>query len=82
MILRKVSRQFVLLEYEALGTNSTTRIERKVYRTLPKYKKYFIDNLRTSLTPHYPKPPHIYDLPKIHKDNVPVWPIVSFRLVR
>lgn len=31
------------------------------------------------LTPYYSKPPHLYGLPKIHKDNIPLRPITSSR---
>jgi hypothetical protein len=34
-------------------------------------------NLKHKLTPYHSKPPHLYGLPKIHKPNIPLRPIVS-----
>jgi hypothetical protein len=33
--------------------------------------------LKRKLTPHHSKPPHLYGLPKIHKPDIPLRPIVS-----
>ena len=38
---------------------------------------YVDDKLRDHLTPCYSNPPQLYGLPKIHKDGVPMCPIVS-----
>ena len=64
-------------KYTLLKKNPTKSLETKVYKTLVKYKTEFNDRMRSQLTPHYSKPPHIYGLPKIHKPTIPVRPIVS-----
>ncbi|XP_045477895.1 uncharacterized protein LOC123683043 [Harmonia axyridis] len=67
-------------EYKKLKKDPTSSVENRVYRTLHKYKDEFPDPYtRSRLTPHYSKPPHIYGLPKIHKENIPLRPIVSSR---
>lgn len=66
-------------EYIELNKNPTAQIERNVYKSLFKHKNYFQDKVRSRLTPHYSKPPHIYGLPKVHKENIPLRPVVSSR---
>lgn len=66
-------------KYRLLKSDPTSSIERKIYSTLKKYKEHIPDRLRTSLTPHYSKPPHLYGLPKIHKPDIPLRPITSSR---
>jgi predicted GIY-YIG superfamily endonuclease len=66
-------------DYSLLNKDPTSQIERKVYKTLVKYKHLIPDKVRTRLTPHYSKVPHIYGLPKVHKEGVPLRPIVSSR---
>ncbi|XP_054259256.1 uncharacterized protein LOC128984000 [Macrosteles quadrilineatus] len=65
--------------YTQLKKDPTETFERKIASTLRKHKKFFSDKQRTRLTPHHSKIPHMYGLPKIHKPNVPLRPIVSSR---
>jgi hypothetical protein len=62
-------------EYEILKSNPTSCLERKVNEALKlkEIKKY----TRLELAPRYCKAPHIYGLPKIHKADLPLRPIVS-----
>jgi hypothetical protein len=62
-------------EYEVIKSNPTSCLERKVNEALKlkEIKKY----TRLELAPRYCKAPHIYGLPKIHKADVPLRPIVS-----
>ncbi|XP_054257427.1 uncharacterized protein LOC128982491 [Macrosteles quadrilineatus] len=66
-------------KYTQLKKDPTETFERKIATTLRKHKKFFSDKQRTRLTPHHSKIPHMYGLPKIHKPNVPLRPIVSSR---
>lgn len=65
--------------YSKLAKDPTPTIERCIYKVLFKYKDSLDDRMRSKLTPHYSKPPHFYGLPKVHKPNVPLRPIVSSR---
>lgn len=64
-------------QYTKLNKDPTKSIERKIYTTLFKHKGEFTNIERTQITPHFSKPPHFYGLPKIHKPNIPLRPIVS-----
>ena len=66
-------------KYTQLNKDPTESFERKVASTLRKHKKYFSEKRRTFLTPHHSKVPHMYGLPKIHKQDVPLRPIISSR---
>lgn len=63
--------------YTKLTKDPTQTIENKIRTILFKHKHEFTDLERRLLTPHYSKPPHFYGLPKIHKPNIPLRPIVS-----
>src|SRR5436190_6423105 len=65
--------------YTLLNKDPTGSFERKVASTLRKHKQYFSEEKRTRLTPHHSKIPHMYGLPKIHKPDVPLRPIISSR---
>ncbi len=66
-------------KYTELKKDPTESFERKVASTLRKHKNFFTDKMRSRLTPHHSKIPHMYGLPKIHKPNIPLRPIVSSR---
>jgi hypothetical protein len=71
---------FSLLEsgvYEPLKKDPTSQIERKIQRLLSKHKSILSTDLKRKLTPYHSKPPHLYGLPKIHKPDIPLRPIVS-----
>jgi hypothetical protein len=44
---------------------------------LSKHKTTLPIDLKHRLTPYHSKPPHLYGLPKIHKPDIPLRPIVS-----
>lgn len=73
----KISDVLKAGKYTLLKKDPTKTFESKIERTLRKHKQYFKDEHRSKLTPHYSKTPHMYGLPKIHKPNVPLRPIVS-----
>jgi hypothetical protein len=64
------------VEYTKLKSNPSKSLETKVNKALEKSGE-FEDKLRYRLAPKNCRAPHIYGLPKIHKDNVPLRPIVS-----
>jgi hypothetical protein len=71
---------FSLLEpevYETLSKDPTAQIERKIRQLLTKHKTVIPVALKRKLTPYHSKPPHLYGLPKIHKPDIPLRPIVS-----
>ena len=63
--------------YKKLKKDPTQSIENKIYKTLFKFKNEFTDFERMKLTTHHSKPPHLYGLPKIHKPEIPLRPIIS-----
>lgn len=75
----KVAEVLKVGKYTLLNKDPTKSFENKIEKTLRKHKQYFTKEQRTKLTPHHSKTPHMYGLPKIHKDNVPLRPIVSSR---
>jgi hypothetical protein len=71
---------FSLLEwgvYEPLHKDPTSRIERKIQKLLSKHKSVLPTDMKWKLTPYHSKPPHLYGLPKIHKPDIPLRPVVS-----
>lgn len=75
----KITETLQAGKYTLLTKDPTESFERKVANTLRKHKALFSDKQRTRLTPHHSKIPHMYGLPKIHKPNVPLRPIISSR---
>lgn len=62
--------------YTKLNSDPTRKLEGKVHKVVTEIK----DQLATytkQLTPRFCKPPHIYGLPKIHKEGYPLRIIVS-----
>ena len=57
----------------------TLKTERKLSQTLGKNKDLIPQTKYRQLIQHYSQLPHIYGLPKIHKDGIPLRPIVSNR---
>jgi hypothetical protein len=63
--------------YELLCKGPTATIERKVQKLLSKHKTVLPTDIEHKLTPCHSRPPHLYGLPKIHKPDIPLKPIVS-----
>jgi hypothetical protein len=63
--------------YEPLPKDPTTKIERKIRMLLSKHKTALPTELKLRFTPYYSKPRHLYGLPKVHKPDIPLRPIVS-----
>jgi hypothetical protein len=63
--------------YEPLPKNPIAQVEREVQKLLPKHKTVLPTDLKHKLTPYHSKPPCLYGLPKIHKPDIPLKPIVS-----
>ena len=57
----------------------TPKMEMNLSRILGKNKDLIPQTKYRQLIQHYSKLPHIYGLPKIHKDGIPLKPIVSNR---
>jgi hypothetical protein len=63
--------------YEILHKDPTSQIERKIWKLLTKHKPVLPAALKHKLTPYQSKPPHLYGLPKIHKPDITLRPILS-----
>ena len=66
-------------KYKILKKDPTKTYENKVGAALKTLKGTLSDAQISRLTPRNSKAPHFYGLPKIHKNNVPLRPIVSSR---
>ena len=65
--------------YEELKRDPTPTLQRKLNSKLLDLKKTdVIDIQRYRLRCRVPQPPKLYGLPKLHKPNIPMRPIVSF----
>ena len=65
--------------YCKVKKDPTLKTERKLSQILGKNKDLIPQTKYSQLIQHYSKLPHIYGLPKIHKDGIPLRPIVSNR---
>ena len=65
--------------YYKVKNDPTMETERKLSQILCKNKDLIPQTKYRQLIQHYSKLPHIYDLPKIHKNDIPLRPIVSNR---
>jgi hypothetical protein len=63
--------------YECLPEDPTAKVERKVHTLLSKHKTALPTVLKHTLTPYHSKPPHLYGLPKVHKPDILLRPMVS-----
>ena len=63
--------------YEPIEKDPTLKIERRIRCLLSKHKTSLPTRVKQSLSPYYTKPPHLYGLPKIHKPDIPLRPIIS-----
>ena len=76
----RIQEHLSLRAYKKLDKDPTDSIKRKLgtilYKLLKENKtsKSFHDSSRVL----HPRPPHINGLPKIHKEGVPIRPIVAF----
>ena len=66
-------------DYCKLKKDPTLKMERKLSQILSKNKYLILQTKYRQLIQHYSKLPHIYGLPKIHKDGIPLRHIVSNR---
>jgi hypothetical protein len=62
---------------EPLFEDPTSQIDRRIQKLLSKHKTGILIYLKQKLIPDYTKHPHLYGLPKTHKQDVPLRPIVS-----
>ena len=65
--------------YKKMKRNPTTRVETRISSALKELeqKGYLSNKQRLSLSPSFSTAPQIYGLPKIHKEGIPLQPIVS-----
>jgi hypothetical protein len=63
--------------YEPLLKDPTPKVERKIWKLLSQHKTTLPVSVKHKLTPYHSKPPHLYGLPKIHKPDISLGPIVS-----
>jgi hypothetical protein len=63
--------------YEPLPKDPTAEVERKLQKLLSKHKTTLLIDLKYKPTPYHSKPLHLYSLPRIHKPDIPLRPIVS-----
>ena len=66
--------------YEELKRDPTPALQRKLNSKMLKLKKTDAIDIRRyyRLRCPVPQPPKLYGLPKLHKPNIPIRPIVSF----
>lgn len=62
--------------YSKIKKDLTLKLERELSKSMSKNNNYFIMNKCKRLTHHYIKLPHMHVLPKIHKDGIPLRPLV------
>lgn len=76
---KKITELLQETTYTKMKKDPTKRIETDIQRTLVKLqdKGEITPSEAFRLRPGDSKAPHLYGLPKIHKDNVPLRPIVS-----
>ena len=65
--------------YLCISRNPTTRVEKQVSEALRSLhqKNVITDSTYKRLNPQYSYPPQMYGLPKIHKEDIPMRPIVA-----
>jgi hypothetical protein len=63
--------------YEPLSKDFITKVEMKVLKLLPTHKTALPADLKHKLTLCQSKPPYLYGLPNIHKQNIPLRSVVS-----
>ena len=65
--------------YQKVENDPTPAIQRKVVQVIMELEKKDLisRNLAVRLKPSASKPPKLYGLPKIHKNEVPLHPVVS-----
>ena len=65
--------------YKLLNKDPTNRLTRKLSKKLltSKGSGYLPEDVYNKIRPRHKQPPRIYGLPKIHKADVPLRPIVS-----
>ena len=76
------AKMFTLIEngpYQLLNKDPTDRLTRKLSEKLLTLKRsgYLSEAVYNKIRPRHKQPPRIYGLPKIHKADVPLRPIVS-----
>jgi hypothetical protein len=62
---------------ELLIKDPTANVERKVKKLLSKHKTSLMTDLKRKFTPYHSKPSNLYGLPKVHKPDIPLRPLVS-----
>ncbi|XP_045535026.1 uncharacterized protein LOC123721196 [Papilio machaon] len=64
--------------YQLMNNNPTQRVNRETLALINKHKDVLPSDVHKHLIqPRIVQPPKLYGLPKVHKDNVPLRPIVS-----
>ena len=65
--------------YKKLKRDLTTKVETRISSALKELERkgHLSNKQRLSLSPSFSSAPRIYGLPKIHKEGVPLRPIVS-----
>jgi len=65
--------------YRPVSRDPTTRIEKKIVKSVRNLHRlgHISDKLKDRLLPSYSNPPQAYGLSKIHKEDTPLWPIIS-----
>ena len=63
--------------YKKIPKDPTTKIEARITRAIKDVKQKISDKLRLAMTPQHSIAPQLYGLPKVHKDQTPLRPIVS-----
>ena len=66
-------------QYKLLNKDPTDRLTRKLSKKLLSLKRngHISEAVYNKIRPRHKQPPRVYGLPKIHKANTPLRPIVS-----
>lgn len=66
-------------KYHVLNKDTTLKVEKRVASSLKSIHRegHITKQLYNQLTPDYSEPPHMNGPPKVHKEQVPMRPIVS-----
>ena len=76
---RKIQEMLDDPTYKAVRKDPTIKVEKRIADTLTRLERdgSIMKELRRRLTPQFSSSPQLYGLPKVHKENIPLRPIVS-----
>lgn len=76
--VKKVEEFLTNKEFTKITKDPTTKYQKEVKEMINKYKSIFSDGDQRRLVNQNPQPPRMYGQPKLHKENIPIRPVVSY----